>query len=32
LITFTAIGNQVSEGDMTLNEQGKGTPADKWER
>jgi type IV pilus assembly protein PilE len=32
LITFTATGNQVSEGDMELNEQGKGTPADKWER
>jgi type IV pilus assembly protein PilE len=32
LITFTAIGNQASEGPMTLNEQGKGTPADKWER
>ena len=32
VITFSPIGNQASEGEMTLNEQGKGTPADKWER
>lgn len=29
-ITFTAIGAQASDGDLTLNSQGEKTPADKW--
>ena len=29
-ITFTATGNQVSDGDLTLNSEGVKTPADKW--
>lgn len=30
LITFTPIGGQVSDGNLTLNSQGVKTPADKW--
>ncbi|AWM60550.1 prepilin-type N-terminal cleavage/methylation domain-containing protein [Stutzerimonas stutzeri] len=30
LITFTAIGSQASDGDLTLNNEGVKTPADKW--
>ena len=29
-ITFTAIGEQVSDGPLTLNSDGVKTPADKW--
>lgn len=29
-ITFTAIGSQTSDGDLTLNQQGTKTPATKW--
>jgi len=29
-ITFTAIGGQVSDGDLGVNSQGVKTPADKW--
>jgi type IV pilus assembly protein PilE len=32
LITFTPTGGQASDGALTLNEQGVGTPADKWDR
>jgi type IV pilus assembly protein PilE len=32
LITFTAIGSQASDMDLTLNSQGTKTPAAKWER
>ena len=31
-ITFTAIGSQVDDGDLTLNSEGVKTPADKWAR
>ena len=31
-ITFTPSGVQAKDGVLTLNEQGVGTPADKWER
>jgi type IV pilus assembly protein PilE len=31
-LTFTAIGRQASDGNLTLNDQGVGTPADKWDR
>lgn len=30
LITFTAIGTQASDGDLTLNSEGVKTPASKW--
>lgn len=30
LITFTAIGAQTSDGNLTLNEAGVKSPADKW--
>jgi len=30
LITFTATGSQVSDGDLTLNSEGVKTPAGKW--
>lgn len=30
LITATAIGSQVSDGDLTLDNTGAKTPADKW--
>ena len=29
-ITFTAIGGQVSDGDLTLNSEGVKTPSGKW--
>lgn len=29
-VTFTAIGGQLSDGNLTLNSQGVKTPADKW--
>lgn len=29
-ITFTASGNQVSDGDLTFNSEGVKLPADKW--
>lgn len=29
-ITFTAIGSQASDGNLTLNSEGVKTPADKW--
>ena len=32
LITATAIGNQLSDGDLTLSSDGTKTPADKWKR
>ena len=31
-ITFTAIGSQAGDGDLTLNSEGVKTPADKWAR
>jgi len=31
-ITFTPIGAQAEDGALTLNSQGVGTPADKWDR
>ena len=31
-ITFTAIGGQVADGDLTLDSEGVGGPAAKWER
>lgn len=31
-MTFTAIGNQASDGNLTLTDQGVKTPADKWSR
>lgn len=31
-LTFTAVGRQASDGNMTINEQGVGTPADNWNR
>lgn len=30
LITFTAIGSQVSDGDLTINSEGVKTPPTKW--
>ncbi len=30
LITFTALGSQVVDGDLTLNHEGVKTPPDKW--
>lgn len=32
LITFTAIGGQAEDGDLTLNNEGVKTPAEKWQR
>ena len=32
LVTATAIGNQVSDGDLTLSSDGTKTPADKWRK
>lgn len=32
LITATAVGNQVSDGDLTLSSDGTKTPADKWKK
>ena len=32
LITATAIGNQVSDGNLTLSSDGTKTPTDKWKR
>jgi type IV pilus assembly protein PilE len=32
VMTFTATGRQAEDGNLTLNEQGVGTPADKWNR
>ena len=31
-ITATAVGNQISDGDLTLSNTGAKTPADKWKR
>ena len=31
-ITATALGNQLEDGDLTLNSRGEKTPADKWKR
>jgi len=31
-LTFTPIGSQTSDGPLTLDEQGVGTPSDKWDR
>ena len=31
-LTFIAGGRQASDGNMTINEQGVGTPADNWNR
>ncbi len=31
-LTFTAGGRQASDGNMTMNDQGVGTPADSWDR
>ncbi len=31
-ITFTAKGNQASDGNLSLTDQGVKTPADKWTR
>ena len=31
-LTFVANGRQASDGNLTLNEQGVGTPAAKWDR
>lgn len=31
-LTFTATGIQASDGNLTINEQGVGTPAGKWDR
>ncbi|PNF81704.1 type IV pilin protein [Stutzerimonas stutzeri] len=30
LITFTAVGSQASDGNLTLDNEGTKTPADKW--
>ncbi|MGK8470515.1 hypothetical protein ACRS34_06055 [Stutzerimonas stutzeri] len=30
LITFTALGSQAVDGDLTLNHEGVKTPPDKW--
>ncbi|WAE64180.1 prepilin-type cleavage/methylation domain-containing protein [Stutzerimonas sp. R40042] len=30
LITFTALGSQAVDGDLTLNHEGVKTPSDKW--
>ncbi len=30
LVTYTAVGRQASDGDLTLDEKGKKTPVDKW--
>jgi type IV pilus assembly protein PilE len=32
LITFTAIGAQAGDGDLTLDSEGTKTPAEKWQR
>lgn len=32
VLTFTPTGSQASDGPLTLNEQGLGTPAEKWNR
>lgn len=32
LVTATAIGNQLSDGDLTLSSDGTKTPADKWRK
>ena len=32
LVTATAIGNQVSDGNLTLSSDGTKTPADKWQK
>lgn len=32
VLTFTAKGRQTSDGDMTLDEQGVGTPTEYWSR
>ena len=32
LVTATAIGNQASDGDLTLSSDGTKTPADKWRK
>lgn len=31
-ITFTAIGRQASDGDLTLDSEGNKTPPEKWQR
>lgn len=31
-IQFTATGSQAADGNLTLNEQGVGTPSNKWDR
>ncbi|GFE83364.1 type IV minor pilin protein PilE [Steroidobacter agaridevorans] len=31
-ITFTAIGSQASDGELTLDSQGRKAPAEKWSR
>ena len=30
LITFTAVGSQISDGDLTINSEGVKTPPNKW--
>ncbi|MFU8763238.1 MAG: type IV pilin protein [Haliea sp.] len=32
VMTFSPTGSQAKDGNLTLNEQGVGTPADKWNR
>lgn len=32
VVTFTATGRQAKDGNLTLNEQGVGAPAAKWDR
>lgn len=32
VMTFTATGRQAKDGNLTLNEQGVGTPVEKWDR
>ena len=32
LVTATAVGNQVADGDLTLSSDGTKTPADKWKK
>jgi len=32
VVTATAVGNQVSDGDLTLSSDGSKTPADKWKK
>lgn len=32
VLTFTSTGRQAKDGNLTLNEQGVGTPVEKWDR